>query len=75
VALAQGKTLQQAVQELGHVAEGVYCAHTVLQRSRSLNVEVPITECVVALLEGRIQPEQAVALLMGREPRMEVPQA
>ena len=75
LALAQGKTLQQAVQELGHVAEGVYCAHTVLQRSRSLNVEVPITACVVALLEGRIQPEQAVAFLMGREPRMEMPQA
>jgi glycerol-3-phosphate dehydrogenase (NAD(P)+) len=75
LALAQGKTLQQAVQELGHVAEGVYCAHTVLQRSRSLNVEVPITECVVALLEGHIQPTQAVALLMGREPRTEVPQA
>jgi glycerol-3-phosphate dehydrogenase (NAD(P)+) len=75
LALAQGKTLEQAVHELGHVAEGVYCAHTVLQRSRSLNVEVPITECVVALLEGHIQPAQAVALLMGREPRTEVPQA
>ena len=72
MALAQGKTLQQAVAELGHVAEGVYCAHTVLQRSRSLDVEMPITECVVELLHGRIRPEQAVALLMGREPGTEV---
>jgi glycerol-3-phosphate dehydrogenase (NAD(P)+) len=73
LALAQGKTLQQAVAELGHVAEGVYCARTVLQRSRSLDVDMPITECVVDLLDGRIQPAQAVARLMGREPGTEVP--
>jgi glycerol-3-phosphate dehydrogenase (NAD(P)+) len=72
LALAQGKTLQQAVAELGHVAEGVYCARTVLQRSRSLDVDMPITECVVDLLDGRIQPAQAVARLMGREPGTEV---
>jgi glycerol-3-phosphate dehydrogenase (NAD(P)+) len=73
LALAQGKTLQQAVAELGHVAEGVYCAHTVLQRARSLAVDMPITECVVDLLDGRIQPDQAVAQLMEREPGTEVP--
>jgi glycerol-3-phosphate dehydrogenase (NAD(P)+) len=72
LALAQGKTLQQAVTELGHVAEGVYCARTVLQRSRRLDVEMPITECVVDLLDGRIRPDQAVAQLMGREPGTEV---
>jgi glycerol-3-phosphate dehydrogenase (NAD(P)+) len=72
MALAQGKTLQQAVEELGHVAEGVYCAHTVLQRSRSLDVDMPITECVVELLHGSIRPAQAVAILMGREPGTEV---
>ena len=72
LALAQGKTLPQAVAELGHVAEGVYCAQTVLQRSRSLDVDMPITECVVDLLDGRIQPAQAVARLMGRDPGTEV---
>jgi glycerol-3-phosphate dehydrogenase (NAD(P)+) len=71
MALAQGKTLQQAVAELGHVAEGVYCAHTVLQRSRHVDVDMPITACVVELLNGRIRPEQAVSLLMGREPGTE----
>ena len=72
LALAQGKSLQQAVEELGHVAEGVYCARTVLQRSRSLDIEMPITECVVDLLDGRIRPEQAVSRLMGREPGSEL---
>lgn len=66
--LSQGQTLQQAVTSLGHVAEGVYSARTVLQRAQSLGVEMPITESVVALLDGLVKPDQAVADLMGRDP-------
>ena len=72
LALAQGKTLDQAVAELGHVAEGVYCARTVLQRANTLGVDMPITRSVVDLLDGRLQPAQAVAALMEREPAAEV---
>jgi glycerol-3-phosphate dehydrogenase (NAD(P)+) len=70
--LSQGQTLQQAVTSLGHVAEGVYSARTVLQRAQSLGVEMPITESVVALLDGKVRPEQAVADLMGRDPVDEI---
>ena len=70
--LAAGKTLEQAVQSLGHVAEGVYCARTVLQRARHLGVDMPITECVVALLDGQLKPVEAVAALMGRDPKGEL---
>ncbi len=65
--LARGLSLEQALGSLGHVAEGVTSARTVLARARSLNVEMPITECVVQLLDGQLQPAQAVAALMGRE--------
>ena len=68
LALARGLRLQQAVESLGHVAEGVYSARTVLQRARSVGVSMPITESVVALLDGRLQPQEAVAALMGRGP-------
>lgn len=68
LALAQGKTLAQAVASLGHVAEGVYSARTVVQRAASLGVEMPISEAVVALLDGQLSALQAVAALMGREP-------
>ena len=71
--LAQGKTLQQAVDSLGHVAEGVYCARTVVQRAQGLGVEMPIAQSVVALLDGRIHPAEAVAALMGRDPTAELP--
>jgi len=68
LALAQGQSLEQAMSSLGHVAEGVYCARTVLQRAGALAVQMPITQAVVALLDGQIKPQQAVALLMEREP-------
>ena len=71
LALASGKTLAQAVQALGHVAEGVYCARTVVQRARSLGVDMPIAAAVDALLDGRMGPAQAVAALMAREARDE----
>lgn len=69
--LAQGKTLDEAVASLGHVAEGVYCARTVAQRAQHLGVDMPITEAVVALLDGEMQPQQAVQALMEREPSPE----
>jgi glycerol-3-phosphate dehydrogenase (NAD(P)+) len=69
--LAQGLSLQQAVSSLGHVAEGVYSARTVAHRARALGLEMPISEAVVALLDGRLLPDQAVAELMGRDPKEE----
>ena len=69
--LAQGKSLQAAVQSLGHVAEGVYSARTVLQRAQKLGVEMPITETTVALLDGSMPVRDVVQALMGREPRAE----
>ncbi|MEN9397461.1 MAG: hypothetical protein RLZ81_1991 [Pseudomonadota bacterium] len=72
LALASGLSLQQALDSLGHVAEGVYCARTVVQRARGLGVEMPIAEAVVALLDGQIRPDQALARLMGREPTVEL---
>jgi len=66
--LAQGRTLAQAVDSLGHVAEGVYCARTVVQRARGLGIEMPIAEGVVALLDGQVSPRDAVAALTGRDP-------
>jgi glycerol-3-phosphate dehydrogenase (NAD(P)+) len=71
LALAQGKTLAEAIAALGHVAEGVYCARTVVQRAAGLGVEMPISQAVVALLDGNITPPQAIAALMGREPTAE----
>lgn len=69
--LAQGKTLQQAIDSLGHVAEGVYCARTVVQRARQLGCEMPIAEAVLALLDGRLSMGEVLGQLMSRDPKPE----
>lgn len=66
LALARGLSLQQAVDALGHVAEGVYSARTVLERAQRAGVEMPITRAVVHLLDGQTTPQAALAELMGR---------
>ena len=71
LALARGLTLQQAVDSLGHVAEGVYSARTVWERAQRVDVEMPITRAVVHLLDGQTTPQVALAELMGRGARGE----
>lgn len=71
LALAQGQSVEQAVQSLGHVAEGVYSARTVVGRAQAMGLEMPIAQAVLDLLEGRLIPAQAVTALMGRNPAAE----
>ena len=48
------------------VAEGVKTTRAVDGLARKLNVEMPITSVMNALLDGRLAPQQAVELLMRR---------
>ena len=66
MALAQGRSLPQVLQSLGHVAEGVYSARTVVERAVLAGVDMPIASAVVAVLQEEMTPSQAVAMLMGR---------
>jgi len=69
--LAAGQTLDEVLHALGHVAEGVLSAPTVLARAQGLGIEMPITAAVVAVLQGRFSPRHAAAQLMSRESRAE----
>lgn len=69
--LAQGKPLDQIVQELGHVAEGVPCAKAVRELSAKLGVEMPITNAVAGVLFDGDQPQAMVARLLSRDPKGE----
>jgi glycerol-3-phosphate dehydrogenase (NAD(P)+) len=66
LALAQGQSLDLVLKSLGHVAEGVYSAQTVVARAAQLGVDMPIAQAVVAVLQGQTSAQQAVAALMGR---------
>ena len=69
--LAAGLPLDEVLSRLGHVAEGVYTARTVADRAVQLGVDMPITQAVVDVLEGRLQPPVAMARLMARQSRAE----
>ena len=69
--LASGLTLPDILVRLGHVAEGVHTAPTLQLRARDSSVEMPITDAVVAVLQGRQSPAQALQQLMSREARPE----
>ena len=69
--LAAGQALPQILAELGHVAEGVLTAPTLQARARALQVQMPITDAVVSVLQGQLSPAQALRQLMAREARAE----
>jgi glycerol-3-phosphate dehydrogenase (NAD(P)+) len=69
--LAQGTPLQKILEQLGHVAEGVYTAREVAKLARAKGVEMPVTETVNAVLEGKLAPKAAVEQLLSRDPKQE----
>jgi len=69
--LAQGAPLEQILEQLGHVAEGVYTAREVTRLARAKGVEMPVTETVNAVLEGKLAPKAAVEQLLSRDLKQE----
>jgi glycerol-3-phosphate dehydrogenase (NAD(P)+) len=69
--LAQGKSLELVVQELGHVAEGVPCSKAVRELAARMGVDMPITNAVAGVLFDGDQPKAMVTRLLARDPRHE----
>jgi glycerol-3-phosphate dehydrogenase (NAD(P)+) len=69
--LAEGRSLDDILGALGHVAEGVRCAHAVLVIARARGVEMPFTEAVCAVLFDGVAPRDAVSALLRRDARAE----
>ncbi|MGA8164563.1 MAG: NAD(P)H-dependent glycerol-3-phosphate dehydrogenase [Waddliaceae bacterium] len=65
--IAQGRTPQQAQEEIGMAVEGVYSSVSALQLSRELNVPMPITEGVHQIIYKNLKPRDAIKLLMQRD--------
>lgn len=70
--LAQGKSLAQILEELGHVAEGVHTAREVDRLARRLEIDMPISMAVAAVLAGRLSARQALEGLLARDPKEEI---
>lgn len=71
LALGAGKTLEETLASLGHVAEGVGTAREVARLATELQVDMPIAQAVAAVIRGDLKARDAVGQLMNRAQRAE----
>ena len=71
VRLAKGEALEDILNGLGHVAEGVFTAAEVIGKSKQLGIEMPITHEVNAVIHNGKSPRDAVLNLLERSIKQE----
>lgn len=71
LALAEGKSLDTIIQELGHVAEGVRCAQAVRTLALELKVDMPITDAVAGVLFEHVSAAEMIERLLSRNAKIE----
>jgi len=67
LALAAGKTIEEAQEEIQQVVEGVKAAKAVHEVAEELGIEMPIVNQVYRILYEGLTPREAVEALMTRE--------
>lgn len=70
--IAKKESVQQALDEIGMVVEGVRTAKAAYELALSLNIEMPITDQVYQVLYQNKPPLQAVSELMMRDAKPEM---
>ncbi|MFP4008575.1 MAG: NAD(P)H-dependent glycerol-3-phosphate dehydrogenase [Spirulinaceae cyanobacterium] len=65
--LAQGKTLEEVLENLEGTAEGVNTVQVLVNLANKEKISVPISRQVYRLINGKITPEEAVQALMERD--------
>jgi glycerol-3-phosphate dehydrogenase (NAD(P)+) len=69
--LGEGLTLDEVNQRMTQTAEGIKSGRAVLDLATQVGVEMPITESVVAVLEGEISVDDLAPRLLTRELKSE----
>jgi len=72
ILIGQGKTAQEAMDEVGAVVEGYYAAESVEQLAKRENLEMPICHCAYEVLYHGKQARDVVSELMTRAKRGEL---
>lgn len=69
--LGTGLTLEEVAGQMTQTAEGIKSAHAVLELAGKLDVEMPITAAVVAVLSGKLSVDELGPLLLSRDLKRE----
>jgi len=71
LSLGRGGSLAGALQEIAQVSEGVYSAAQVMDLAKRFNVQMPVCEEVLKLLEGKNSVKESVIAILSRAPVQE----
>lgn len=71
LAIGEGATLDEAIAQIGQVAEGVPTSEASLVLARKHQLNLPTFEAVDKVLKKNVRPMDAVGLLMERMPKKE----
>lgn len=71
ILIGEGMKVSEAIEEVGMVVEGITTTEATYGLASKLNVEMPITEAIYKVIEGKINALEAVDILMGRDGKVE----
>lgn len=64
--IGQGMDPEEARKSIGMVVEGMFTAEAAYELSKRAGVEMPITEAIYNVIQGKLKVEDALEALMGR---------
>ena len=70
--IGKGKSIEEAIEEVGMVVEGIKACKAFYDLKEKLNVEMPITDVLYKILFQNKDPKYAVVDLMEREKKKEI---
>lgn len=71
ILIGEGMKVSEAIKEVGMVVEGITTTEATYELAGKLNVDMPITETIYKVIEGKINALEAVDILMGRDGKVE----
>lgn len=71
LALGAGKSLEQAIEEIGQAVEGAKTSQSINLLAKRAGVEMPICTAVQQILYEDLPPQEAVRALINRKPKPE----
>ena len=67
ILIGQGKTLEETLEEIKMVVEGITATKVAYEVAQKLNIDMPITSAIYSVLYKKSNPEEVVAELMMRK--------
>lgn len=71
ILLGEGKSVKEAVEQIGMVVEGMYTVEAAYELAQKLNVEMPIVSGIYAIIKGKAMAKEIAKELMLRDKKME----